>query len=755
MKLKTNIRKRLALALAAMVAVFAMSSCNGDSNELGGSYLGLDKYETEFPRQAAQQEVSIKGNVDNLSCLVKYPGSEWCSASIKGKTLLINVDKNDSSVPREAFITVSGGYTFRTVFKVKQNGQDINISDVGSDIKLPVKSASSVPSTFGEHAIDKTIDGNKTTYYLADYSGIAPIAEMHYEFENIDVMDYFVYYPADTLTEGQIKSVEMYVATVGDPSLTLYDTYDFQGYNLPSVVNFSPAIQNPTKIVFKVNTAVRSSVGCSEMEFYKRSASNFDYLSIFTDQTCSALKPGVTEATVNAIGNTFFRELALDILNGTYNSEFRIQEYKAWQHPDIMSTINKTGKYSLHDNPTGIWASADEEIVVFAGNLNGQVVSLFIQNPDSPKIGHGTYFPVTSGMNKVKATHEGLIYVMYHVMSNDMNAINSMPKIKINIVTGSVNGYFDSSKHGSADWSRLLTRASFKHFDLLGQYAHLTFETQAFKDYTPDGLALINQYDKLVRDEQEFFGLVKYNKAYNNRLRFVVMYRDYMHASSYYTGYHAGTQVELLNLQKFSSGSIWGPAHEVGHIHQIRWNFRWQGTTEVTNNILSLYIQTGWGNPSRLMEVVNGTNTYQKAVSELVNKNIPHNAASDSFIKLVPLWQLKLYMEDARGDADFYKRVFERLRNSTLTEASNGNQGEFQLDFIKIVCNEANMNLTSFFGSWGFLTPIDMTINDYTSKRFYVLQSWIDDTVAEIQAYPQPPHSNIYNITDDNVDSFR
>ena len=56
--------------------------------------------------------------------------------------------------------------------------------------------------------------------------------------------------------------------------------------------------------------------------------------------------------------------------NNEYQREFRIANYKAYPHPDIDAAVNKTAKYSLLDNPTGIFVTAGENLVVIA-DMNG------------------------------------------------------------------------------------------------------------------------------------------------------------------------------------------------------------------------------------------------------------------------------------------------------------------------------------------------------------------------------------------------
>ncbi|MFV0267512.1 MAG: hypothetical protein ACK5HT_10300, partial [Draconibacterium sp.] len=59
--------------------------------------------------------------------------------------------------------------------------------------------------------------------------------------------------------------------------------------------------------------------------------------------------------------------------------------------------------------------------------------------------------------------------------------------------------------------------------------------------------------------------------------------------------------------------------------------------------------------------------------------------------------------------------------------------------------------------AWGFLTPVDITIEDYSTKQFTITQDEIDALKAEIAAknYPQPAHNNIYEITDNNVSNYK
>ena len=477
----------------------------------------------------------------------------------------------------------------------------------------------------------------------------------------------------------------------------------------------------------------------------------FDYTLYFADKVCSELKQGITLNEINNISDVFFKNLALEIYNKKYDKEFRVQEYKQYQHPKVMADLNKTSPYSLLDNPTGIYVKKGEVFIVIA-DLKGEISLRSIDLSVGYDSGVES-FVLNDGINQITATKGGLLYVLYHTDSKT----GTQDNIKLNITGGVINGYFDSQKHTQEDWLRLLNQATYQDFDVLGKYAHLTFPTASFKANTPNGIALIDKYDELVYLEQEFMGLVKYNKMFQNRMYFHVDYVSsyYMYATSNRTGYTLSTMNDIMtSLQSFQV-NMWGPAHEVGHCNQTRPGMRWLGMVEVTNNIHSLHVQTSFGNTSRLI----ASNFYNYAFANYVNKNIALNLMNDSpesgvFYKLIPFWQLKLYLMDAIGKKDFYKDLYELYRTTNfIPSGTSTSDGFYQLKFVENVCQVSNLDMTDFFQAWGFLTAVDTIGISNTNTRFTVTQADINAVKNKItsKGYDKPAHSNIYNITDNNV----
>ena len=244
-----------------------------------------------------------------------------------------------------------------------------------------------------------------------------------------------------------------------------------------------------------------------------------------------------------------------------------------------------------------------ETLVVMVGDTHGQNIGMKVQNLDVPGgdgFGGVTY-PLYRGINKLTMTGKGLVYVMYHTKTLE-DAETAQP-VKIHFASGTVNGYFDSQKEEhQGRWSELLGKATDKYFDVVGKYAHLTFETNDFRKYvSTNGNELIDLYDKIAHSEMQLLGLEKYDKMFKNRIYLNVMYHSFMYATAYHTAYNQSTMGDVCDPNVLKTTGCWGPAHEIGHCNQTRPGVKWIGLTEVTNNIMSEYVQTTiFGQPSRI-----------------------------------------------------------------------------------------------------------------------------------------------------------
>lgn len=614
------------------------------------------------------------------------------------------------------------------------------------DIKVQVASAVASSCQKGMD-IALTIDGKRETLYNAGWDitveNYFPVI-MDYYFEDIPFLDYCIYYPRLSGSNGNFENVEVWYQTYENEEFNQIVAVNLNGSSNSSIINFSEQIKKPKVIRFIIREKVSGNGApvCSEMEFYQRGDVEFDAYTIFADKACTTLKSGITEDELQAIPNVFFRNMALSIFNKNY-PDTRIREYKPYITPDVLAEKYKTGTYSLRDNPTGIYVGKDENLVVMVEELHQQNVSLVVQNLERGFEKDSDIYTLINGVNVLSVKNSGLVYVMYYT-----NTGEEIP-VKINIASGKVNGVF---KKGGSDleWKKTLDNTIAKHLDIIGEHAHLTFPVESFKAYCNSGSKLLDIYDEIVRLEKEFMGLEIPNHMY-----FIVTYKEgvYMQAAAYRTEYHPNTMKKICDEKQLVS-NIWGPAHEVGHVNQIRPGLKWAGTTEVTNNIHSLYVQTTFGEKSRLLQEESGyANSYEQAYHLILGPHVPHAFADKSFFaKLVPFWQLQLYYAKVKGKVDYYRTLYTLIRETDNPPT----HGDSQLQFVKKACIAANEDLTDFFEKWGFLSPVNMFIDDYGAKEMLITQTQIKNIKEEIRNLHLPsPTQPIEYITDENWQLFQ
>lgn len=625
--------------------------------------------------------------------------------------------------------------------------EEIGIDD---DIKIKVKSGKASEFHAGMN-IDKSFDGNYETYYrsLRETEGggeVWPVV-LEYELERPSTLDYILYYPRKGRQNGNIQEVDVSVMTAERGEYKLMVSTDLKGSTNVSRINI-PRSENVIKVKFEVNSGIANCVNCGEMEFYSKASLGFDMLSYFTDMTCSELKSDITEKTINEIPNTFFKNIALHLFNGTYPVADRVMTAHVYKNPNVLAKEWKTGTYSLRENPTGIQVNRNTELVVLVGELKGKEMKITIQNLDEGFTKAVTY-PLSEGVNKIQTLNSGLAYIHYYTEDGIGD------DVKVHIPNGNINGVFRKG-NSDLDFTRLLKNAKDKHIDMIGDYAHLTFPVSKLSEVCKSGEGLLSAYDDMVRLEQELMGLEKYGRTAKNHLYFNVNYKDgaYMHAAENRSEYHLSTIDRIANLDELKTESCWGPAHECGHIHQLRPGFKWAGMTEVSNNVFSLYVQTSWGNVSRLEnkgKVYN--NSYEEAYNAINVTGMAHiERVGEHFVKLVPFWQLYLYYASVLGKKDFYPNLLEIMR----TSEDPVSYGLSQLNFIRVACDVVKEDLTDFFKFWGLLKPIKITIDDYGDKDFEITQSDLDNLLTEIKAkkYPKPKYA-LQFIRDNNVDVFK
>ena len=262
-------------------------------------------------------------------------------------------------------------------------------------------------------------------------------------------------------------------------------------------------------------------------------------------------------------------------------SPYRVQYYEAY--PPLKETAQrlKISNYNSFENPTGIYFEAGDEVVLTVGDTQGQQLALRVHSFEGEKSDH-TY-PLQLGENRLAIKNKGLGYINF--FTSDWAKVDP---VRIRIEGGKVNGYFDKKQHTDKEWKQLLEQAVCNILDIKGEYVNLAYRVSSLKKYCPEkGWELINYYDKIIDIQHEMMGLKKYNLRPKNHM-FAREVQSGLYADGYGAAFAYDCMNKLASVENIHKG-VWALAHEFGHVNQIRPGLKWVSTTEVTNNIFSVW----------------------------------------------------------------------------------------------------------------------------------------------------------------------
>lgn len=659
---------------------------------------------------------------EDINWTLSDNGEDWCAISFSKSFLKVTVTHSFIEEMRNTVLTVNLKQMYMMQVTISQ---DPGGSPEDKKIKITSAQADSEAQgtdSFGNklYTVEKSFDGDYGTYFHSK-EGVDISIPFHIEYtlESGHTLERFVYHPAldgPDQKMGRFNKFDIEVSTESSPNDFVKIASFERGENIQTILDytFESPIENVEKVRLSVHSAYKNRTSCAEIEFYEISKNKFDYNKIFADKLYTRLKPEVTEIQLKSIPDQQLRELALALFNEEYDTKYRVAEYRPYQDPAVMAKANKTMKYSIRDNVTGIYAKKGDEVLIALDKLyEGAQIAVILQGLYDGYENSKTY-ELTEGLNRIKIPIDGLFYIKNLVqdpvpliLGNEKDQKMAADKtIKAHFIMGKVNGYYDSQKNKLSEWFDILNNAPYQDIDAIGKYAHITWSVADLKKYQTDIVQVLEKYDKLVWLEQEFMGLIKYNKMYNNRMHFCIDYKAVSpNASDTRTVYSPIYAEVFCNPSRFEQ-RLWGPAHEAGHINQTS-GLKWKGMSEVSNNIFSCYIKQQFCGYSGLTDARNGySSIYEFAIDLVVNGKLPHCQPDVQPIvwetKLVPFWQLKLYIVDALGQKDFYHDLFEHYRTTPSLDTGKYTTAIEQLDFVRQVCRISRLNLIDYFTKWGF-----------------------------------------------------
>lgn len=469
--------------------------------------------------------------------------------------------------------------------------------------------------------------------------------------------------------------------------------------------------------------------------------------SAYKSVTDDALKTAMTESGINS---TTLQNMAIKIKNNSWaewEKIFRVRTVEPYTNPDTWNNILKIGyNYTRLSNPTGIWSNTHQMLYVFIGDdiPEGASVNL-IQVEQSDQQGDSQQ--LHKGMNAILTNDERALYINYEVSTSDAadsKKWRDYPDLSIHIEGGVVDGYFDANREGintNEAWKQMVAKGMFsKPFAMMkGRNIIYQMNSTLTKEYVPQKMReIVDFWDWMVDVQHSLMAVNEYKDRWHSVLGFYSCTYNFMFASGCGTYYNESTLKDILVYDTMAAGggSLWGPAHEVGHIHQGLINMI--GCTEISNNLFSQAVVHLNGKTSTRL---NGRKFKDVANLYAANKSW-HDY--DLWDRNTMYLKLYLYYEVQKHHPGFFCELFRELRKDPLNhnKGSQNNPIPASEDFLKFALKVSSIvkeDLTEFFQAFGFFVPFETrVIGDYGDYYTYCTQEMIDEAKAQMAQYKKP-----------------
>ena len=658
------------------------------------------------------------------------------------------------------------------------------LSANAQDKKITLSNATASSYQAGNEA-DNVIDGNLSTIWTNSPNIPAsswPVT-LTVTLKEATHVDYVRYIPRqDIYDDGNWNKVYIsYCPTTTGSNFTSIGCYDLKSSSANCDMWLTENGVTCGQIKFTLERGYFYCVSAAEIEAYAVDFQKKDeYAKYFTDAIFSELKPEVTSS--EGIEDPTLKALVDNLLTDAEGySKFRIGEYEPYLSTETLLDILKSSNYyNNYENPTGIYLKAGESCLVAVDGIDNQhPVKLTIKNWVEDE--SSSTYPLRNGLNYITASTEGNLFVSYYT-----DDLENAPNIKAHFINAPIQGYWDQATMTNADWVELLKGRSVNDNSILitrSEHAQLAFPVSAWLKYCPTNVdSTMTLYQQVQWAQRDMLGLEKYGRQVKNRQLFFATTYGFMAAvnEGAYCNVNSLDAIMEPDAKRFD---FWGVGHEWGHNNQISTGFKWSGCGETTNNIFASWGQIHFtGNPHtlRLEDEVCGVGEYsnmrggrmQTYFEEALRKEVPWQLQDgpdyygttptektiwgydadgnylgyvtttsrnyDHFVKLAPFWQLNLWGTLAGKCPDIIPMVIESIRSTPNYESYYNTNGKKQVNWMKLACDSAKIDLLPFFEKAGMLLPINAYIEDYNAGWNIITEEMIANLKAYVkeQGYP-------------------
>lgn len=456
----------------------------------------------------------------------------------------------------------------------------------------------------------------------------------------------------------------------------------------------------------------------------------------FSDYACTQLKSTYQSKTDSQLRTLmqndgmpdYMINIAIKVKNNswaTYEKEFRIHSYNAYSDANYWNDKLWMRSASFMGNPTGIFTQAyTDQLYVFVDSDIPSDALLYIAGVKADKMisKAKTGQKLSKGLNVIDGDAGNYYYILYTADTESMTKkISQWPEMKIHIEGGTLDGYFDASRHTDADYRTLMNAASFSSFVIKGKHSVMSIRKSILTvNYANKIAQSITCTDSLSVWEKDLFGITEsvangekagapwyltggdaFYPSYFNNPTFVDNDSpgSYAHSTEY--GIHLSEDASqtfinpyLTEVPGYDEGGI---AHELGH--QLQSPIMLEGTTEGSNDLFSNVCRFLVGHRAST------GNPLSVTMKEFANHEPFYWRGPDkAFLRM--FYSLYLYYHQAQKNLSFYPNLFKALREDKIVPYGS-DTNDSGLKFVRKVCEIAQEDLTDFFTVYGFFEPAE------------------------------------------------
>ena len=579
-----------------------------------------------------------------------------------------------------------------------------------------------------------------------------------------------------TQKRGQVGRFRVYGRSEGESAYTLVGDFDLGYRGGYQTVNFALPVNRAASIKIEIldgdpfHEADKPNIAIAEVEF--SDSGMYDVTAgadrLFTDASCSELKPGLTWDDVSgAIPSLPYLALnvAMPLLMGTYpekEKEFRIHSYEAYSNNRLAKDL-VTQPYSMLDNPTGIEVREGETLLIGVDDVPpGQTVAVAVYG-DDPSGNHPNFggkslnyegadqwICLQKGINQVHVTASGMLYVM-----NTARALSAGSRpVKVHVFPGfgKVQGYYDYRRHTDDDFARMVDACTYKYFTVKGEKCIFLFHKEMIRLAKLRAISgSLSVWDDIVKSQHRLMGLDRHPEFNNHML----VMTGKIKTDAFMDASHRRIRVgPLLHFASREAMLLEAAAisHELGHINQEA--ISWRSTNESSNELfVNVYMNPVRNSDGRPLSFLAQSYASGKAWPRLGNDKAYQG--EDNALHMRMNWQLWCYFYECGLKPDFFPSLFEYFRGGHQLPNQIGSwygrtedPGLAQLEYYEACCKVSGLDLTDFFDAWGFFRPVDYDYKQYVTVRYKVTEEMIAASKSRVAAMNLPKAPPIQYLED-------